>query len=443
MRHNMASKKSSQAQPTRHPADHARQDVGNADQGGPDRLAHRLDKRGQASDIAPPVGTSNAHYECPAWPPGLNSPTHAAITAELAALVASGDWALYQPVILKRLNDSIASFLNVRHVRTVCSGSAAIELALRASGVDDQKNTSPPRGGPSEVICSVLDYPGNARAVRLLGGFPVMVDSAAGRWTIDPDAVLEAATPQTVAVIATHLYGEIAPVDSLRDLCDTHGWTLIEDVCQMPGGRLGNRPLGTFGHVAAWSFGGSKPLTAGCGGAITTDDDRIAQRLASHVNRPSDAFPLSPLQAAVLIPQWDSLESRVAEQNLRLRQLVDRIVGMTPQWCWPTHDAPAHSMPMYYKVPIRIPTETVARRPGIVQHSIRAASEKGVPAGEPFRIPGRLAASRGRVVSAKNATEIASQSWLVDHRVLAGDEASIDSLAEVLCQIYRGTIDCD
>jgi len=267
-----------------------------------------------------------------------------------------------------------------------------------------------------------------------------MVDSAPGRWTIDPAAVAQAATPQTVAVIATHLYGDVAPVDSLRELCDAHGWTLLEDVCQMPGGRLRGRPLGTFGHVAAWSFGGSKPLTAGCGGAITTDDDRIAQRLASHADRPSDAFPLSPLQAAVLIPQWDSLATGVAAQNLRLGRLVDRLVRVAPQWCWPGHDELGDAMPAYYKVPIRVRAETIAHQPGIVQHLVRAANEKGIPAGEPFRIPGRLAPSRGRVVSAQNATEISSHSWLVDHRALAGDDASIDSLAGVLWQIYRDTI---
>jgi len=447
MRHNMASKKTSQAQPTRLTADHAHQDVGNADQGGPDRPGHRLEERGHPSDSVPHVfpgaATANLRYLCPDWPPGLNSATHAAVTAELTALVTSGDWGHYRPEVLRRLNDSIAAFLNVRHVRTVCSGSAAIELALRAAGVDGQKSTSPPRGGPPEVICPVLDYPGNARAVRLLGGLPVMVDSAAGRWTIDPDAVLQAATPLTVAVIATHLYGDIAPVDSLRDICDAHGWTLVEDVCQMPGGRLGDRPLGIFGHVAAWSFGGSKPLTAGCGGAITTDDDRIAQRLTSHADRPSDAFPLSPLQAAVLIPQWDSLAVWATEQDRRLGRLVDRLEGVTPDWALPNRDTPAHAMPTHYKVPIRVRAETVLRRPGVVQHLIRVANEKGVPAGEPFRIPGRLAASRGRVVSAKNATDIASRSWLVDHRVLAGDDAGVDSLAEVLCQIYRDTIDSE
>jgi dTDP-4-amino-4,6-dideoxygalactose transaminase len=437
----MASKKSSQAQPIRHPAEGARQGVENDDQGGEDRPGQLPATRGRSSGDASLAGASNARYECPPWPPGLNSPTHAAITAELAALVAGGDWGHYQAQVLKRLTESIAAFLNVRHVRTVCSGSAAIELALRASGIDGQRNTSSERGGTPEVICPVLDYPGNARAVRLLGGLPVMVDSAAGRWTIDADAVLAAATPQTVAVIATHLYGEIAPVNRLRELCDAHRWTLIEDVCQMPGGRLAGRPLGTFGHVAAWSFGGSKPLTAGCGGAITTDDDRIAQRLASHADRPSDAFPLSPLQAAVLIPQWNSLATQVSDQNARLGRLVDRVQETTPQWCWPTRDDPVHSMPIYYKVPIRVRAETVARRPGGVQHLVRAANEKGLPAGEPFRIPGRLAASRGRVVSAENATEIASQSWLVDHRVLAGDDASIDSLAEVLYRLYRDAYD--
>lgn len=382
-----------------------------------------------------------SQFDCPAWP--LQNEL---LLAELNRLVASGDWARYHPEVLGRLRQRIADYLRCGHVRLVPSGSAGVEIALRATIPfvrQPAAGTESPAAAPPEVICPALDYPGNARSVRVVGGLPVLVDSKPARWTIDPDAVAAAATSRTVAVIASHLYGEIAAVDNLRQLCDANRWTLIEDVCQMPGGRLGNRPLGTFGHVAVWSFGGSKPLTAGCGGAITTNDDRIAQRLASYIDRPSDAYPLSPLQAAVVLPQWAALDELARWQNEKLGRLVDRLASQTPGWILPSDLRPATAtgdgnarQPVYYKVPVTI--DPACKDGGkMSQRIVDLANQWNIPAGWPFRIPGTLASSRGRVVSSQNAQDLASRSWLLDHRVLGADEAGIDRLADMLAELYR------
>lgn len=354
---------------------------------------------------------------------------------------------MYQPDVLNRLRSAMVNFLNCRHVRLMSSGSAAVELSLRAAGISPHTQANAAAGPPAsnsataEVICPAFDYPGNARAVRLLGAIPVLVDNSPSRWTIDPDAVLAAATPRTVAVIASHLYGEIAPVDQLRKLCDHHGWILLEDVCQMPGGRIGDKPLGTFGHVAAWSFGGSKPLTAGCGGAITTNDDRFAQRLASHADRPSDAYPLSPLQAAALLPQWSSLVKLCQSQNQKLSRLIASVADQTPGWAFPATATAATDghWPMFYKIPVTIDPSLVDA--GMTpDRIIEQATALNIPVGQPFRIPGRLAPSRGRVVSTQHARQIAAHSWLIDHRVLAADDEGIDHLANVLIDLYQTVV---
>ena len=309
-----------------------------------------------------------------------------------------------------------------------------MEMALRAAAFDANLT------GPPEVICPAFDYPGNARAVRLVGAIPVLVDTIESGWTIDPAAVVAAATPRTVAVIASHLYGEIAAVAELRQICDRHGWLLLEDVCQMPGGRIDDKPLGTFGHLATWSFGGSKPLTAGCGGAITTDDDRIAQRLATYADRPSDAYPLSPLQAAALLPQWSSLAGLAPSQNQSLARLLARLADQTPGWSFPKLPTDGH-WPVFYKIPVTIDPSLINAgiSPGRI---IDQANAMNLPAGQPFRIPGRLAPSRGRVQSVQHAQEIASRTWLIDHRVLATDEPGIDHLANALIQLRQmsGTV---
>jgi len=421
MRHNMSSKKSSQAQPS----------------GLPPTDAAQIDLRCLSGDRQRPAEAVDRVpvFHCPAWPPASD-----AIADEVVGLIKRGDWGRYQPEILRLLRQKISESLNIRHVRLVCSGSAAIELALRAIGLGGPSTAGHPLNlendhqRPPEVICPVLDYPGNARAVRLLGGVPVLVDTHKSGWTLDPAAVAVAATSQTVAVIASHLYGEIAAVEQLRLLCDANGWVLIEDVCQMPGGLLRDRWVGTFGHVAAWSFGGSKPLTAGCGGAITTDDDRIAQRLSAYIDRPSDAYSLSPLQAAALVPQWTGLESFRRSQQLALAELIQAIGDSTPGWTYPGTTSPLHES-VFYKIPITITDECQKTSP-VPARIIELATQWGIPAGEPFRIPARLAPTRGRIASSQHATALASRSWLVDHRVLAGTPNDLHQLAKVIAELF-------
>jgi dTDP-4-amino-4,6-dideoxygalactose transaminase len=378
-------------------------------------------------------------FPCPTWPPA--DPEFA---ERIGRLLASGDWGRYFPAVVEELRGLIAAELTVNHVRLVCSGSAAIELALRACLGENAlagRSTRPGAGAeaanrePAEVICSVLDYPGNARAVRLLGALPVLVDTLPDRWTIDPAAVERAATSRTVAVLVSHLYGEIAELPALTALCQRQGWALIEDVCQVPGASLDGKLVGTFGNIAAWSFGGSKPLTAGCGGAVTTQDDLLAQRLAAYCDRPSHAYPLSPLQSAVLIPQWQRLSQWVEVQNTNLARLIETLAVRTPTWIWPApRNAGQHRV--HYKIPIRLAAESSPACGKRVAGLIELANRRGIPAGEPFRIPGKLAPSRGRIASSAEAVAITTRSWLIDHRILAGDPASRVEIAERLIELH-------
>ncbi|MGV3485737.1 MAG: DegT/DnrJ/EryC1/StrS family aminotransferase [Planctomycetaceae bacterium] len=346
---------------------------------------------------------------------------HNEILASVQRALAEGDWSQYRSRTVDALRDEIAGQLGVETVRLCSSGSAAIELALRACHL---------REG-DEVICPALDYPGNLRAIRLLGASPVIVDSAAGRWTIDVAQVETAGSAHTRAVVVSHLYGEIADVQRLRALCDERGWTLIEDVCQMPGAVSDGRPLGSFGHVAAFSFGGSKPLTAGCGGAVATNDQRIRQRMATYSDRPSDAFPVSPLQAAALLPQWRRLERLVQRQQASLAALIAACKDQTPNWQWPSVADEARTRSSYYKVPIEATgssgqkDEYLARLSGSLLHA-------DICVGAPFRVHTKVMQGRGRLVSFQNAAQLVARTFLLDHRHLLGTSDTLISLAAKL-----------
>ncbi len=353
---------------------------------------------------------------------------HTEIRESIERLLVGGHWASYQATVLNELRDKIANQVGVSLVRLCASGSMAMELALR--GCDLKPG--------DEVICPALDYPGNIRAVRLLGAIPVIVDCDPGGWTIGVEQLELARSSHTRAVIASHLYGEAADIAMLRSTCHQHDWLLIEDACQMPGGKVADRALGSFGDVAAFSFGGSKPLTAGCGGAVVTNDTRIMQRIASYVDRPSDALSISPLQAAVLLPQWRRLDALVQRQQQSLRKLVELCQPVTPNWRWPVQPRD-RSTPSYYKIPLEIlahagqEAATITLRRSRILELLETAN---LSAGLPFRVVCKAIGGRGRMIGFQNAHQQAQKHFLLDHRHLAGPSERVTSLAAKLIAIH-------
>ncbi len=322
------------------------------------------------------------------------------IQRHIDELLKTGRWAAYHHPLLDDLCQLMASHLGVTHVRLCPSGSAAIELALRACNLEPG----------SEVICSALDYPGNIRAVRLLDLQPVIVDIAPQRFTLGRDAVEAASSPKTRAVLVSHLYGDIAPVDELRRLCDAHDWCLIEDVCQMPGASIGYQKLGSCGHVAAFSFGGNKPITCGAGGGIVTSDRRMAARIDQYVDRPSDSLTISPLQAAVLLPQWQHLGELTERHRLRLASWLLANDTAERSWMKPDQLSQGELLPVVYKLPVQRTDVTTADSDGTAEWSQSL--------GELFRPQIKALPGRGRVCGAENAIKAHQNYGLLDTRKL-------------------------
>ncbi len=194
-----------------------------------------------------------------------------------------------------------------------------MELALRGCQI----------GPGDEVILSAYDFKANFTNVLLLGAVPVLVDCRADDAQLDVSAIEDAITNKTKAVIASHLQGGLVDIVALREIADRRGVAVIEDVCQAPGAVVAGRPAGTWGDVATLSFGGSKLVTAGRGGAVLTARPEIAQRIRLYTQRGNEAYPLSEMQAALLLPQWVGLE----RDNLARAQVVaelHELPGLTP-----------------------------------------------------------------------------------------------------------------
>ncbi|MBT8160332.1 MULTISPECIES: DegT/DnrJ/EryC1/StrS aminotransferase family protein [Arthrobacter] len=163
-----------------------------------------------------------------------------------------------------------AEWLGVAHCVGVANGTEALELALRATGVD----------AGSEVIIPVNTFIATAEAVVRIGAIPVFVDVDPAHLLIDPAKVAEAVTDRTRAIVPVHLFGQAAPVEQLQDIAASCGATIIEDAAQAQGATRNGRPAGGLGAVAGTSFYPGKNLgAAGDAGAVTTNDPEIAKRV--------------------------------------------------------------------------------------------------------------------------------------------------------------------
>lgn len=152
----------------------------------------------------------------------------------------------------------------------VGTGTDAIAIILRGLGI----------GAGDEVITTPLSAAYTALACMMAGARPVFADIDPGRLTINPAAIEAAITPRTAAILPVHLYGQAADMRAIMALAERRGLAVVEDCCQAHLATCDGRPVGSFGVAAAYSFYPTKNLGAlGDGGAITTDDAKLAAKM--------------------------------------------------------------------------------------------------------------------------------------------------------------------
>jgi dTDP-3-amino-3,4,6-trideoxy-alpha-D-glucose transaminase len=233
----------------------------------------------------------------------------AAIDAAIARVLDSG-WFVLGPEVAA-FEREFAAAAGAGHAVGVNTGTDAIALALRGLGI----------GPGDEVITSPLSAAYSALAIDMTGARPVFADIDPARLTLDPRAVAAAVTPRTRAVLPVHLYGQAADMDAIVAIATRHGLAVVEDACQAHGATVAGRPVGRGSAAAAFSFYPTKNLGAlGDGGAVTTDDPALAERLRRLRNGGQSSryrhdergvnSRLDELQAAVLrarLPRLDAL----------------------------------------------------------------------------------------------------------------------------------------
>jgi 8-amino-3,8-dideoxy-alpha-D-manno-octulosonate transaminase len=226
------------------------------------------------------------------------------------------------------LERAFSQHLGVPYALAVNSGTSALVCGLVALGI----------GPRDEVIVPAYTWVSTASAVLAAGAVPIIAEVDES-LTLDPGDVQRRLSPHTRAIIAVHMRGAPARLDTLARLARENGLLLMEDVAQAAGGRFRGRSLGSIGDVGVYSFQMSKILTAGEGGLVATSDRATHLRAAMYHDSAAcphlgvstdDWLPglnlrMSELHAAVLLVQLSRLEQILADMRARKAHLKEMI----------------------------------------------------------------------------------------------------------------------
>ncbi|HSG68736.1 MAG TPA: DegT/DnrJ/EryC1/StrS family aminotransferase [Bacteroidales bacterium] len=181
---------------------------------------------------------------------------------------------------VKDFQTDMEKYLGVKHVIPCANGTDALQVSMMALGLKPG----------DEVITTSFTFIATAEVIALLGLTPVLVDVEPDTYNIDPTAVEKAITPKTKAIVPVHLFGQCANMEALLSIAEKHNLHIIEDACQAIGADYifndgSRKKAGTIGDIGCTSFFPSKNLGCyGDGGAIFTNDDKLADEMRSIVN---------------------------------------------------------------------------------------------------------------------------------------------------------------
>ena len=262
------------------------------------------------------------------------------IDAAVSRVLESG-WYILGPEV-EAFEAQWAAYCEAKHAVGLANGLDALTLALRALDI----------GPGDEVIVPSNTYIATWLAVTGVGATPVPVEPDVATHNIDPARIEAAITSRTRVLLPVHLYGQPADMDTILDIARCHGLRVIEDAAQAHGARYKGKRIGAHGDIVCWSFYPGKNLGAlGDAGAITTDDEVLAKRIAllrnygsrqKYVNEEAGVNSrLDPIQAAVLrvklgvLDEWTERRRAVATAYTKGLAESGLILPHVPDWADP------------------------------------------------------------------------------------------------------------
>jgi len=387
----------------------------------------------------------------------------------LLEVLHSGVWS-YNGPRERQFNEAFARFTGTKYALSIANGTVTLQLALEACGI----------GYGDEVIVPGLTWQATAAAALDINAVPILVDVAEDTWCIAPAAIEAAITPRTKAIIPVHLYGCFADMDAILDIARRHNLKVIEDCAHKHGGEWNGRKAGSIGDIGSFSFQLSKLMTAGEGGALTTGDPALYERLDALRNcgrRPepetdadkgegvyadegnfiqSGNYRLTDFQAVLLFEALQRLpeQNRVRDENaIYLNAQLAQLPGIRPMRRDKRETAEAYynfsfrySAEQFKGLPVARFREALAAELGCaVDSSYKPlnACSLYTPHTKPRRYKltekhwKRLDPARFDLPVCRRVFE--RESVCFHHKVLMGAKADMDQIVEAIRKLYAST----
>ena len=294
------------------------------------------------------------------------------VEAEVLKVLRSGMVA--QGPVVAEFERRFAELTGVRHAVAVNNGTTALVASLQVLGLEPG----------DEVVTSPFTFVATLNAILEAGATATFADIRTEDFNLDPGPVAAAVTDRTRVLMPVHLYGQTADVDPLLDVARRHDLALVEDSAQSHGATYGGRAAGSFG-LGCFSFYGTKNLTTGEGGIITTDDDTLADRLRVLRNQGMRAryqyevaghnYRLTDLQAAVALPQLDRYAHTVARRKENAAALVEGLADV-PGLVVP-RELPGRSH-VWHQFTVRVTPDAAVSRDELVSRLTEAGVGNGI-----------------------------------------------------------------
>ena len=270
----------------------------------------------------------------------LSPPHMGAAELEYIKEAFSTNWIAPLGPQVDAFESEFAEFVGVKHALALSSGTAALHLALRLSGV----------AKGHQVLCSTLTFIASASPILYEGGEPVFIDATPDSWCIDPnlleDEIVACRTQGRLpkAVVVVDVLGQSADHARILEICDRYCVTVLEDAAEALGATYQGRQLGRFGKFGVFSFNGNKIITTSGGGMLVSDDKALIERarwLASQARDPAPHYQhseigynyrMSNILAAIGRGQLELLPERVEARRRifeRYRKSLGDLAGIS------------------------------------------------------------------------------------------------------------------
>ncbi len=296
-------------------------------------------------------------------------PSITALETGYAADAAANGWGERCYDYILRFEAQFREHIGARYAIATSSCTGALHLGLAALGI----------GAGDEVILADTNWVATVSPVVHLGATPVFVDIDPESWCIDAQAAERAITPRTRAIIATHIYGNLANMDALLALGEKTGIPVIEDSAEAIGSVWHGKRAGSMGRFGAYSFHGTKTLTTGEGGMFVTSDEDLYEKvltLSNHGrarNQKKQFWPdmvgfkykMSNIQAAIGCAQMERIEELTARKREIFAAYRQRLLGLPGLSMNPEPEGTVNGAWM--------PTAVFAPETGIAREDMQAA----------------------------------------------------------------------